>query len=99
MKNLVIPYGVISLDHEGNIKKMTEKPEYSFLTNTGLYLIEPDIINNLNVGKFYNLPDIAKEYMDAGENVGVYPVSEKDWLDMGQFEELENMIKVIGVDK
>ena len=27
----------------------------------------------------------------AGEKIGVYPVSENSWMDMGQLEELDNM--------
>ena len=41
MKHLTVPYGVIKLDERGIISEMTEKPEFSFLTNTGLYVIEP----------------------------------------------------------
>ena len=31
------------------------------------------------------------KYRKAGFKVGVYPVSEDSWMDMGQLEELENM--------
>jgi NDP-sugar pyrophosphorylase family protein len=30
-------------------------------------------------------------YRSEGKKVGVYPVSEKSWMDMGQLEELEVM--------
>ena len=43
------------------------------------------------------MPDIAQRYMDAGKNVGVFPISEKAWFDMGQFGEMENMLKELGV--
>jgi NDP-sugar pyrophosphorylase family protein len=33
------------------------------------------------------------KYRKLGKNVGVYPVSEKAWMDMGQLEELEAMRK------
>jgi len=96
-KHVTIPYGVIELDDKGNIKTMTEKPQYSFLTNTGLYLVEPRVIEEMEEGLSLGFPDIIARYREAGENVGVYPVNEKCWLDMGQMEELEEMRKALGV--
>ncbi|GAA0083776.1 nucleotidyltransferase family protein [Clostridium sp. CTA-7] len=95
LKNITIPYGVMNLDDNGNIKSMKEKPEISFLTNTGLYLIEPEVIDDLEPNTFIHMPEIVQKYMDKNENVGVYPLSENQWLDMGQIEEMENMIKVL----
>lgn len=97
MKDVVIPYGVIKTDDNGAIKEMIEKPSFSFLINTGLYMIEPEVLDDLKDGEFIHLPDLAQRYMDKGEKVGVFPVSEKAWLDMGQFSEMENMIKKLGV--
>ena len=34
MKNMTIPYGVITLDNDGAIKEISEKPSFSFLTNS-----------------------------------------------------------------
>ena len=35
--------------------------------------------------------DIIERYRAAGQRVGVYPISENSWMDMGQIEELEAM--------
>ena len=34
---------------------------------------------------------VIERYRAAGEKVGVYPISESSWMDMGQLEELEKM--------
>ena len=34
---------------------------------------------------------MIERYRRAGEKVGVYPISERSWMDMGQLEELEKM--------
>ncbi len=93
VKNMVIPYGVVNLNNEGNIQSMVEKPEYSFLTNTGMYIIEPEALQLIKKDTFIHLPDIAKECMDKGMKVGVYPITERAWMDMGQPDEMENMAK------
>ncbi|MEG2021949.1 MAG: sugar phosphate nucleotidyltransferase, partial [Oscillospiraceae bacterium] len=90
-KHFTIPYGVIDLDTEGGIKNITEKPEMNFLTNTGIYLVEPRVVEEMEYGVACGFPDIIEKYRTAGEKVGVYPVSENSWMDMGQLEELETM--------
>lgn len=93
VKNMVIPYGVVNLNNEGNIQSMVEKPEYSFLTNTGMYIIEPEALQLIKEDTFIHLPDIAKECMDKGMKVGVYPITERAWMDMGQPDEMQEMMK------
>ena len=96
-KHMTIPYGVVELDGNGRIKAMSEKPQYSFLTNTGMYLVEPRVVEEMEDGEAIGFPEIMDRYRIAGENVGVYPINEKCWLDMGQIEELEEMRKALGV--
>lgn len=97
MKDVVIPYGVVETDKDGTINRMKEKPEFSFLINTGLYMIEPEVLDDIKEGEFIHLPDLAQRYLDRGEKVGVFPISEKSWLDMGQFSEMENMMNQLGI--
>ncbi|WP_206215514.1 sugar phosphate nucleotidyltransferase [Luxibacter massiliensis] len=99
MKDVVIPYGILSTTPDGQIKNIHEKPEMSFLTSTGIYLIEPDIINELNEGEFIHITDIAQRYLDKNEKIGAFPISGKSWLDMGQFEEMNVMLKELGIDE
>lgn len=96
-KHLTIPYGVINMASNGEISSMIEKPEYSFLTNTGFYVVEADVVNRLENDKAIGFTDIIVQQKSLGEKIGVFPVSERCWLDMGQLEELERMRKELGV--
>ena len=91
LKHVTIPYGVFNLNCEGEIESVTEKPTFNFLTNTGMYLVDGRIIEELEEGKAIGFPDIMESYRAKGFKVGVYPVSEDSWMDMGQLEELEAM--------
>ena len=97
MKDVVIPYGVIETDETGMIKNLHEKPDFSFLVNTGLYMLEPEAIDYIEDGEFIHLPELANRCMRDGKRVGVFPISENAWMDMGQMSELENMRKNLGV--
>jgi len=91
LKNIRIPYGVIEINEDGKIKNMREKPELSFFTNTGMYIVEPKIIEELEEEKNISFPDIIEQYKEQGEKIGIYPISESSWMDMGQIDEMENM--------
>lgn len=93
LKNIRIPYGVIEISEKGEIENMKEKPELSFFTNTGMYIVEPKIIEELEDEKFIGFPDIIEQYKSKGEKIGIYPISENNWLDMGQLDEMEEMRK------
>ena len=91
VKHFTVPYGVIELNQDGTIQTMKEKPEMSFLTNTGVYVVEPRVVEELEDGKKQGFTDIIEHYRALGERVGVYPISEQSWMDMGQMEELEKI--------
>lgn len=91
LKNIRIPYGVIEISETGKIENMKEKPKLSFFTNTGMYIVEPKIIENLEEDTAIGFPDIIEQYKSQGEKIGIYPISENSWMDMGQIDEMEEM--------
>ena len=96
-KNMNIPYGIVEMGVNGTIKEMKEKPLMSFLTNTGIYIVEPEVIDDIKDGECIGFPDIVERERQKGKKVAVFPVSENDWMDMGQLPELEKMrIKLYG---
>lgn len=98
LKNIKIPYGVIEISETGEIESMKEKPELSFFTNTGMYIVEPKVIEELEKDKAISFPDIIEHYKSQGEKIGIYPISENSWMDMGQIEEMEEMRRRIERD-
>ncbi len=90
-KNINIPYGVVEMGINGTIKDMREKPLMSFLTNTGIYIVEPGVIDEIKDNVPIGFPDIVERERQKGKRVAAFPVSENDWMDMGQLPELEKM--------
>ncbi len=90
-KHIVIPYGVITLADGGEITDFSEKPQIDVLTNTGFYVVEPQIIKELPENFSTTMPQIIDDYRKRGMRVGVYPIREDAFMDMGQLEELEAM--------
>lgn len=93
MKNFMVPYGVCEIENGGILKAIKEKPEFDFFVNTGMYVLDRSVLEDIPKNKFYNMTDLISDYLEKGKSIGVYPVSEKSWLDMGQFEVLQEMLK------
>ena len=91
LKNYTIPYGVINLSENGDISSTKEKPEYNFLVNTGMYILEPDVLEDIPENEFYHITYLIDKYIEEGKKVGTYPITENCWLDMGEFKEMERM--------
>lgn len=98
-KSLTIPYGVVDVGDNGVIETMREKPELSFLTNAGMYIVEPEVLADIPDDTIITFPEIMETQRKKGRKVAVYPVSEEEWLDMGQLDELRRMEKTLGEDK
>ncbi|SDH63241.1 CBS domain-containing protein [Pseudobutyrivibrio sp. 49] len=91
LRNFQVAYGVVEFGEHGNITDMKEKPEFSFFTNTGIYVVEPEVFDYIKDGEFIGFPDIINRIKDDGKKVGVYPINENSWMDMGQLDELSKM--------
>lgn len=90
-KNLTLPYGIVEMGNGGLIEEMREKPELSFLTNTSIYIVEPSVIEDIPEKVSITFPEIIQMQINKGRKAAAYPVSESEWLDMGQISELEKM--------
>lgn len=93
LKRSVFPYGTIETDANGKLLELKEKPTFEFLTNTGLYIIEPEFLDLIPLNKFEHITDTIQKCIDMELKVGVYPINEASWMDMGQLDELEKMRK------
>lgn len=91
LKNTVIPYGVIHMQEHGVIGGIEEKPILSHFINTGMYVMEPEYISLIPEGISYHMTQLVQQMIDKKLKVGVYPISENSFLDMGEFEEMKKM--------
>lgn len=96
LKNTPIPYGVIHSKEHGLVSYMEEKPQITCMINTGMYILDSEYINRIPKGEVYHMTNLADLLIKEGKKVGMYPISEDSFLDMGQFEELKNMEERIG---
>lgn len=99
VKNITIPYGVLHTRENGELVGMEEKPKLSYMVNTGMYVINPDVIDLIPDGCMFHMTHLVDKVRANGQKVGVYPVSEDSFLDMGEFDEMRRMEEKLNVVK
>lgn len=86
IKNYRIPYGTIETKQGGVMTKLTEKPSITYQINAGLYVIEPTVLDLLRKNTRLDITAIAQRLLEIGKKVGVYPIPEKQWVDIGNWD-------------
>lgn len=90
-KKLVIPYGTVEIGEAQEIRSMKEKPEIIYNINTGVYIMEPELLELIPEQHPIHMTELMASAMEKGKRVGTYVIDERQWMDMGQMEELEQM--------
>lgn len=96
VKNFSIPYGTIETGEEGLLKSITEKPDINYLINSGMYILEPELIDEIPSNTFYHITSLINKLKSENRRVGVFPVSDKSWIDIGEWKEY---VKYLNINK
>ena len=95
VKSFRIPYGVIETGEDGLMTALKEKPELTYMINTGVYILNPGCIDEIPLGEFFHITQLMEKIKARGGRVGCFPVSEQSWKDMGEWPEYLKMIDVL----
>lgn len=87
IKHYKIPYGVVHFKNKGKVTEITEKPEYTFTVNTGVYILEKQVLRFIPLNTRYDMTDLIRTLILKKKQVVTYPVNENDYTDIGQWEE------------
>ncbi len=88
-----IPYGVCELRNGGELERIVEKPRIDLLVNTGLYILNPDVLSLLPEHEYFDTTDLIQRLLETNRRIGLYPVPQQSWLDVGQWEEYRKTVK------
>lgn len=92
VKKLNIPYGTLETKEDGLLASLQEKPDFTFKINTGFYILEPHLLNEIPDNEFYHITFLIEKLLNENRKVGVFPVSEGSWTDVGTWDEYLKMI-------
>jgi dTDP-glucose pyrophosphorylase len=90
IQEMAVPYGVIRLENE-KVVEIEEKPKYHFIVNTGVYIMEPEVLNLIPPNKYIDMTDLIKKAIENKYKVSMYPIH-SGWIDIGSWTELKKFI-------
>ncbi len=93
VKNFPIAYGTIETGINGMLMDLIEKPELTFKINTGMYILEPGVIDEIPENEMYNITDLINKLKKDGRNIGVFPIWQSNWIDIGDWKEYLDVLK------
>ena len=88
-----IPYGTIETGENGMLKELKEKPELLFQINSGMYILEPELLKEIPENEIFHITELIEKVKNSGRSVGVFPVSEGSWKDIGEWNEYLKLVK------
>lgn len=93
-KHFSIPYGIVETGENGELDNLIEKPELTFKINSGMYILEPHLLKEIPKDTFFHITQLIEIIKKRKGKVGVFPVSEKSWIDLGDWSEYIKNIKI-----
>jgi dTDP-glucose pyrophosphorylase/CBS domain-containing protein len=82
-----VPFGVVECD-DVHITSLQEKPCLSFFINAGTYLLNPAAWDYIPKERRFDMTDLIRALLDAGERVASFPITEY-WIDVGRHEDYQ----------
>ena len=70
---------------------MIEKPSKRYLVNTGLYIVNPKILNLINKNKYLDFNELINKAKKKKYKIGLFPIEDNTWSDVGQWSELKKI--------
>ena len=74
----IVPYGVVEMD-EKRVCSIEERPKLCFYINCGIYAVNPDVLDLVPEGQFFDMPDLIQAAVRSGYKTSIYQIGEK-WV-------------------
>lgn len=84
-----IELGVVKSDESGKITDIVEKPVHEAVGTVGIYLMEPEVLNYVEMGKFLDAPDLLLKLIKAQQRVQMYEINGA-WFHLSRKNDFES---------
>jgi dTDP-glucose pyrophosphorylase len=81
-----VPYACVEFNENMDLIGLKEKPSFNYFVNTGMYILEPDVISEIPKDTFFDMPTLFEQLMEKRSTTKVFSISEY-WLDVGKPED------------
>lgn len=91
-----LEYGIIESEDEKIITGFREKPVIHYLINTGMYLLEPEVLKHIKPKEDF-ARHVFPRLLESKEKLGVYKFSREYWIDIGRVKDYERMRELFSI--
>ena len=93
-------FGIVVVDDEGRVERFLEKPDpeevFSYTANTGIYVLEPAVLEAIPAGEEYDFADdLFPKLLEAGTPVYGYVTEKPYWKDIGNIGQYMDAQKAV----
>lgn len=88
-----IPYGVVEFV-DGVTQEIKEKPELNFFINSGIYVLNGNLLKTIQKNEPLNMTDFINNLARNGHKCHLYPLKEI-WIDIGHKEDLKKAQNIL----
>jgi dTDP-glucose pyrophosphorylase len=82
---LQVPYGVIDIKNN-KIEAIDEKPLSRYFVNSGIYILNPDVVNSVPANTHVDMTTIFQNLIEQANSPAAFPLHEY-WLDIGHIDD------------
>jgi NDP-sugar pyrophosphorylase family protein len=90
-RSIKIDYGMMHLDVTSRVRGFEEKPEIVSPVSMGIYVMEPEVLDHIPKGEYFDFPDLVQALLVDGQRVGAY-LYDGLWFDIGREEDYERAV-------
>jgi dTDP-glucose pyrophosphorylase len=83
-----VPYAVLEVGENIEVKSLKEKPRYTYYSNAGIYIMKKKILNMIPENEFYDITDLMDKILEMNLKLITYPINGY-WLDIGKHEDFK----------
>ena len=99
VKHFEVPYGTMEFKENGILTALKEKPNFNMFINAGMYILEPHLLDEIPENEFFHITTLMEKIIERKGKVGVFPVSEGSWMDVGQWDEYNKTSRRLGFEE
>ncbi len=82
-----MPFAVLETA-ENRVLSFSEKPEYTYYTNAGIYLLKKELLGRIPSQSVYHATDLMQDIINRNEKLTQYSIR-GFWMDIGRKEDFE----------
>lgn len=77
-----VPFAVVETSDDNVIEALSEKPSFSYLINSGIYIFKNRIFKKIRRGEKTDAPDLIMDAIESGSKVTAFAIN-GTWIDVG----------------